>query len=279
MDTNGILQNLSLPELEPAMNENQAAYWTAVGEHASDIAEIYSNSKIAWLSSSIDMGYGYNFVMPLRLEKVEQDEAIIASIERAKKHQVRTEWWISPAAVTDGLSERLTVHGFTYMGGPVGMAVDLMKLNEDISRPANFVIKHVENEVGLREWVDTLVEGWPLPEVWRAHVFEGYAGFGLGANLDLRHYVGYVDGVPVTASSLLFAAGVAGIYAVATRPSFRGCGLGAIITLTPLLQARDKGYRVGILQASSLGHSVYKRLGFEDVFCYQSFQWPAPESA
>ena len=179
--------------------------------------------------------------------------------------------------IENGLDQRLTAHGFTYGGDPAGMAVDLANLNEDITQPADLEIKHVENEAGLKAWVDTLVEGWPLPEIWRTYFIEGYLGYGLGAALDLRHFVGYVDGAPVTISSVMFAAGVAGIYAVATRPDFRGRGLGALITLAPLLEARDEDYRVGILQASDLGHPVYQRLGFEDVFHYKAFQHPAPE--
>lgn len=156
------------------------------------------------------------------------------------------------------------------------MAADLARLNEDIARPANFEIRHVENEARLREWVSTFVEGWPGPEIWRGMFIQAYGGYGLGANLDMRHYLGYFDGKPVTASTMFLAEGVAGIYAVATRAEFRGKGLGALITLTPLLEAREKGYRAGILQASDMGYPVYKRLGFQDVFRYGAFQWPAP---
>jgi GNAT superfamily N-acetyltransferase len=278
MYTNGILENPSHSTLEQAMNHNQAAYWTTIGEYASGIEKVYRDSKIAWLSSRIDMGYGCNFVMPLCLETAEQDEAIIASIERAKKNQVRVEWWISPAAIEAGFSARLTAHGFTYIGGPTGMAVELANLNGDIPRPTNFVIKPVETETELRAWVDTLVDVWPLPEVWRDLIFEGYAGYGLGADRDLRHYLGYVDDAPVAASSGLFAAGVAGIYAVVTQSEFRGRGLGAFMTQAPLLEARNQGYQIGILQASVMGHPVYRRLGFEDVFRYQSFRWSASQS-
>lgn len=277
MNTNGILQNLSQPNLEEAMNHNQAAYWTAVSAQAPDIEEIYYDSKIAWLSSGIDMGYGFNFVMPLHLERAEQDEAIIASMDRAWKNRVHTEWWISPTPLQNGLSERLAAHGFTPGDGPVGMAVDLANLKEIISPTAALVIEKVDNETGLRTWADTLIESWPLPDVWRAYFRKGYAADGLGADLDLRHYLGYVAGAPVAVSSILFAAGVAGIYAVATRPEFRGRGLGALMTLVPLLKARDEGYQVGILQASALGHPVYKRLGFADMFSYKSFQWSSVE--
>lgn len=102
---NSILQNLDQPELEDAMNANHAAFWMALAGHASDIGEHYRDSKIAWLSSPINFSYPYNLVMPLKLSEADQDEAIAAATERAKKRQVTTEWWISPVHMNGGLGQ------------------------------------------------------------------------------------------------------------------------------------------------------------------------------
>ena len=63
---------------------------------------------------------------------------------------------------------------------------------------------------------------------------------------------------------MLLALGVAGLYNVATLPEARGKGIGAYMSFAPLLEAREDGYRIGILQASDMGRSVYERLGFQD---------------
>jgi predicted GNAT family acetyltransferase len=70
----------------------------------------------------------------------------------------------------------------------------------------------------------------------------------------------------VAATSMLYLAdGLAGIYCVATREEERGKGFGAHVTAEPLRAALRLGYRVGVLQSSPAGHSVYLSLGFADV--------------
>ena len=273
-----MLPDLSQPALEQAMNANHAAYWSTLGERSSAIEAMQHDSNIVWLSSSVDSSYFFNMVIPLTLPEAEQEAAVSVSIERARQRQVHTEWWTSPA-MQETLDDHLKAQGFVHVGGPPGMALDLAQLNEDIPRPDHLVIRHVESEAALKHWVDTLVAGFGLPDVWRTTIFDTVAANGLAANLDLRHYVAYVDDVPAAASSLMLAEGVAGIYAVATHPEYRRRGLGALVTLAPLLEAREQGYHVAILQSSEMGHPVYLRLGFKDIFRYRIYQWPAPQEA
>ncbi len=65
--------------------------------------------------------------------------------------------------------------------------------------------------------------------------------------------------------------GLAGIYCVATLPEERAEGPAAHLTAEALRRAQRLGYRVGILQSSAPGHSVYLRLGFEDLATVPNF--------
>ena len=67
-----------------------------------------------------------------------------------------------------------------------------------------------------------------------------------------------VDPVPTT---LLFCGGGgAGIYGVAFIPFLRGRGIGGAISLKPLLDARDEGYRHAVLFASEEGRGPHPSL-------------------
>ena len=52
------------------------------------------------------------------------------------------------------------------------------------------------------------------------------------------------------------------MYNISTLAAYRGAGFGTALTLQPLLDARERGYRTAILQAVPQGVRLYERLGF-----------------
>jgi ribosomal protein S18 acetylase RimI-like enzyme len=165
------------------------------------------------------------------------------------------------------LGVRLVEHGFSLniLGDP-GMAADLHALDETDRTPPGFTIVQVNDRPGLEDWRDVFVAAYDIPE------FAGQAWvdatLAAGAEAAPWHlYVGYLDGRPVACNILFAGAGVASVYGVGTLPEARRKGIGAAITLRPYLDAREQGYRYGVLFSSGQGHRVYLRLGFRDVPC------------
>jgi hypothetical protein len=50
-------------------------------------------------------------------------------------------------------------------------------------------------------------------------------------------------------------------------------GIGTMVTLAALQAARRLGYRVGILQATEMGKSVYERIGFVELCKFNYYTW------
>jgi hypothetical protein len=153
------------------------------------------------------------------------------------------------------------------------MAVDLHSLTDNLSKPSNFIIEQVSDSDTLKKWCHAIALGFGMPDFATDATFDYLNNLGYGAQLPLRHYIGWLQGEPVATSSLLLAAGVAGNYNVATVSTARHQGIGTVITLTPLLEARAKGYQVGILHASKMGMSVYSQLGFQEYCKFFQYEW------
>jgi GNAT superfamily N-acetyltransferase len=113
--------------------------------------------------------------------------------------------------------------------------------------------------------------GFEMPQFAVEGLFEVLSALGLTEESPWRNYVGRLDGEAVTTASLAFVAGVAGIYNVATLPKVRRRGLGTAMTIAALREARELGYRIGILQSSAVGTSIYRRLGFEQYSSYSVY--------
>ena len=70
------------------------------------------------------------------------------------------------------------------------------------------------------------------------------------------------SGAMVSVATACVAAGVVGIYGVATPPEYRRRGYGAAVTVAALNVAPDLP---AVLQPSEMGEPVYRRIGFEPL--------------
>jgi GNAT superfamily N-acetyltransferase len=188
-------------------------------------------------------------------------------------------WWTHASTTPDDIGHRLISHGFkalyprggvldpnvpTVEQGPPVMAGDLHLI--DVSAvekaPPGFRVEQAVTDDALEAFQCIVAEGFtanPLvghawAEATRAAGFE---------RAPWRIYVGWLDGEPVATNVVTEGGGIVGVWNIATLSTQRGKGIGAAITVAPLLEARAKGYRYAGLFASALGAPVYQRLGFE----------------
>lgn len=81
-------------------------------------------------------------------------------------------------------------------------------------------------------------------------------------------YVAYEDGKPVGVTLSIYHKNIAGIYAVATLPEYRKKGISTTLIQRAVNDAISNNITTITLQTSteSYAHSLYRKLGFEDVF-------------
>jgi GNAT superfamily N-acetyltransferase len=205
-------------------------------------------------------------VWATRLTQVNADAVIDETLAWFKaRNSPFVFWWVTPRTQPANLPEHLLTHGFqVFEKGDPGMAVELSALNENIRTPEGFRIVKARTEQEILDWRDTFLTTFEVPE-WAGQAWAD-ATMRLGAeNAPWKMYVGYLNDKPVATNMLFLGGGVASVYAVGTIPEARGQGIGAAITLQPLLDARAQGYKYGVLFSTEMGHPVYRRLGFRDV--------------
>lgn len=154
--------------------------------------------------------------------------------------------------------------GYQSGGEMPAMAVEIDSLTPT-SLPDGYALRQVSAGDVAQAWEEAFAVGYELPAKVAGY-FSPNAVLSTPNAHGAFRFFGVFRGDRIVATSMLhLAAGVAGVYAVATIASERGRGLGAHVTAEPLRSARAIGYRVGVLQSSAAGHGVYRKLGFCDV--------------
>lgn len=264
-----ILSDLSTPTLARVIKANWMDYYYYLGRAPN--AELYASPHLTWLLTGIPDTFN-NVVLQTRLPPDGAGELIAQALTHFRSRNVRRlSWWTEEGAQETDLKKQLVAHGLIFDEGGTGMAADLHALPKDLPTPAGLTITPVENKETLKQWARIVNIGFGLPS-WSERIwFDLFAD--LVFELPLRNYLAILNGQPVGTAQLFLGAGVAGIYNVTCVPEARGRGVGAAVTLAPLLEARNLGFHISILQASHLGFGVYRRLGFQDFGKLSHYRW------
>ena len=166
-------------------------------------------------------------------------------------------FWVGPNTKPDNLEEILIQNGWTYLASPPAMLVDLNVLDENQVNP-DIELREVKTDEDFTIWQQAVSAGFNL-SIEVAELFAKPDGE------RMKYYTAFLNGEPVGTTARIIHNDIPGIYCVATLPEFRRRGIGATLTLLPLLESRKEGHQIGTLQASSMGLPVYQKLGFKEV--------------
>lgn len=270
-----IMQDLSTAALVTAIEANLFEFY-ALFRHWPQ-AEIHDEPEMLWSITDIPFPM-FNAILRAQLLPDRVDPAMEAAIARGRSRNVPMMWWTGPATQPVDLGTHLQAHGWVHDGDQPGMAVDLSSVRADRPAVPGLVIEPVFGAEHLRTWGQTFADGFGMPDFVHAAFSDFFSSLGPDEHSRVRHYTGWLDGEPVSTSTLFLGAGVAGIYNVATLPHARRRGIGAAMTLKPLHEAREMGVRVGVLEAAKMGVGVYRRLGFQEVCRIGHYVWAGEQA-
>jgi hypothetical protein len=205
---------LSGPALASAVKENLYAFFRSFGR--SPVAEFSETSGLSRWHTRIPHPW-FNGVLSARPPAGDEAEMIRETQAYFRQRGVPIfTWWLEPGLETAPWANSLLPHGFGYDHNTPGMGLELAALQEAVPHPESFEIREIENLEELHEWAVTFCRGYQLPKALTPAFYELVASLGLA--LPFRYYLGFLNGQPVSTSTLFLGAGAAGIYNVATLP-------------------------------------------------------------
>ena len=131
--------------------------------------------------------------------------------------------------------------------------------------PAGLVIEPVVDGAGFHVATEVMVAGFGMPSAIGPAIEARYAEYAIGPRAIQRVYLARQDGVAIATALGFVVEGVVGIYNVATRPEHRGRGAGSAVTAAAVADAARHGAVAAILESSTMGRSLYERLGFRAI--------------
>jgi ribosomal protein S18 acetylase RimI-like enzyme len=268
---NNILQDLSPTSLITAIEDNLFSWIPVFGK----IWESRVNDPPGMIRSVSDVPMSlFNSIMDAQLEQENVDSTIQYIISDARLRKVPALWWVGPSSRPADLAKRLLENGFTVDEDGPGMAVALANLNLNLPIPAGLSVREAQDDVSQWVWCRTMASGFGVPAAKVDFAVNSWHDLLSQVDPEITQaYIAWLDGEPVATSLLQLGGGVAGIFSVATIPEARRKGIGAQVTLYPLLQARDRGYKVGVIESSEMGFGVYQSLGFKEYCRICSYVW------
>jgi len=216
---------------------------------------------------------GWNCVSHLDVDPEEADERIYEAIRFFRPYNRPFLWYVTPSTRPGDIGDRLIGYGFSHLGDAPGMVAEMTDLPQDHPDPGGFKIEAIEDESGLRQYFEV----WALGHKYPPHIVEPfvrlYREIGFDEDRPSRLYLGYVDGDPVATSMVMRVGGTASVWWVTALPEAGQQSLGNLMTVKPLMMAREQGCRLATLFSSSNGFPLYQSLGFREYTKLSYYVW------
>jgi GNAT superfamily N-acetyltransferase len=249
---------IDAPEIADALERNQ---WEFIrGFAVVPGVEVVDDERTLRVATGVPSPL-FNPVLRATVPQEDVKQLVDEAREWYRRRRLPWSWYAGPASGPGAIASELERRGFAKVTEPPGMAADLSTLHElDPGLPV--VVERVADEQTVDAWFSVFAPAFELSRAAATAFRDLIVASGFGDSAPMLNYLAYVGGEPVATGSLVPAAGVGGIYNIATRANRRGRGIGRAITWSLMREAAEMGYHVAILWSTAAGLPVYRRLGF-----------------
>ena len=266
-----ILQSVDDPVLPLAIEQNFTEKMAVFGRGLPG-AELHIDKELAWFYTGRPH---LNGVLRTELLKDEPDyinAKIRETCDYFRRRNVSLGWAVGPGTRPAGFGTSLEAHGFIHRGTTTGMAVDLDSVRREMPQVDGLRITRIEDREMLKHICPLEMQAFDSSEAEAQNYYDVYAAIGFDCSTGWHYYLGWLNGVPVAMATLLLAAGVAGIYGVATLPAARRQGIGTAMVLHAIQDVRRAGYRVAVLSPTDMSIRIYRELGFQEYCAVEHYE-------
>ncbi|MGH2408188.1 MAG: GNAT family N-acetyltransferase [Candidatus Limnocylindrales bacterium] len=141
----------------------------------------------------------------------------------------------------------------------------------DVATPPDLKLRRVTDRAGLADFERTMALGFG----GAAPTSGALLGGSLVDDARFRFWLGWWRGEAVVTATAVVAAGVLGVYDVATLPHARGHGFASAATSAALSTAPGM---TAVLDAEPAAATLYQRLGFQEFAVFRTWWRPTTEA-
>ncbi len=211
----------------------------------------------------------FNYALDADFSSLNANKKILEVTDYFTQKNSPFSWWVSPHDQPRDLPRHLENNGYENTENNCAMYFDLDAWDGQIFSMPKLQIIRATDEKTLHDFALVLAND--------ESSFKTYFSWVASILTDddpIEYYVGYVDGKPVVRGLSCYFAQVAGLHWLSTVPSERRKGYGRAMQEYRLKRAKDLGYHIAVLQASSEGYPLYRQLGYKECGHFREYKRP-----
>jgi GNAT superfamily N-acetyltransferase len=243
-------------------NLRQSFRILAARRERADVCEL-DGISIASLGASFQM-FNAAFLNSFVEDEADLERRIALAAVHFAKRDMDWAFWMCDAFL-DRRLQRKAPRVFSRMGLTLSSELPAMAaetLLKHTRRPPEIEIHPVCDERSRQAFCDIGAVCFHVPIKWFEEVFDHR----MNERPEFVSWLAWLDGEPVATAATVIAADAIGIYNVGTLPDHRGRGIGeSLVRFAIDHAARESGIARTVLQSTSYGYSLYRRMGYRVV--------------